>query len=80
MANVVRDLRERQVIGRKQGHWALAEALLAIERDLPESVRAMIERKIAQLSEEDRRLLAARPDILVLNPPRARPATTRTLT
>ncbi|MBL8191509.1 MAG: protein kinase [Acidobacteria bacterium] len=39
--------------------WMLAETLPDIERTLPESVRGMIERKIAQLSEEDRKLLSA---------------------
>ena len=39
--------------------WTLAQALPDIERELPESVRGMIERKIAQLSEEDRTLLTA---------------------
>jgi predicted ATPase len=59
MVDLVRYLRDRQVISREQDHWTLAESLPEIERDLPESVRAMIERKIAQLSEEDRRLLVA---------------------
>jgi predicted ATPase len=39
--------------------WILAETLPDIERGLPESVRGMIDRKIAQLTEEDRKLLAA---------------------
>jgi predicted ATPase len=59
MADLARYLRARQVIAQKEGHWALAQSLPAIERDLPESVRAMIERKVAHLSEEDRRLLVA---------------------
>jgi len=59
MADLVRYLRDREVITREQDHWTLVESLPEIERDLPESVRAMIERKIAQLDEEDRRLLVA---------------------
>ena len=59
MADLVRYLRDRGVIAEQQGRWVLAQSLPAIERDLPESVRGMIERKIAQLSEEDRRLLVA---------------------
>ncbi|NOT60971.1 MAG: AAA family ATPase, partial [Acidobacteria bacterium] len=39
--------------------WTLAEALPDIERALPESVRGMIERKLAQLSEDDHKLLTA---------------------
>ena len=59
MADLVRYLRDRGVIAEQQGRWVLAQSLPSIERDLPESVRGMIERKIAQLSEEDRRLLVA---------------------
>ena len=61
MADLVRYLRDRGVIastsGAQSGAWTLAQALPDLERDLPESVRGMIERKIAQLSEEDRKLL-----------------------
>jgi predicted ATPase len=59
MADLVRYLRDRQVIAEEQGRWVLAQSLPDIERDLPESVRGMIERKVAQLSEADRRLLVA---------------------
>ena len=66
MADLVRYLRDRGVIGLEESRqdacaprWMLAEALPDIERELPESVRGMIERKIGQLSEEDRKLLSA---------------------
>ncbi|MFN7944133.1 MAG: protein kinase [Blastocatellia bacterium] len=66
MADLVRYLRDRGVIAREDStqdacvpRWMLAQALPDIERELPESVRGMIERKIAQLSEEDRKLLTA---------------------
>jgi predicted ATPase len=59
MVDLVRYLRDRGVIAEEQGRWVLAQSLPGIERDLPESVRGMIERKIAQVSEEDRRLLIA---------------------
>jgi hypothetical protein len=66
MADLVRYLRDRGVIALEDStqdagvpRWMLAEALPDIERELPESVRGMIERKIAQLSEEDRKLLTA---------------------
>ncbi|HWN98258.1 MAG TPA: protein kinase [Blastocatellia bacterium] len=59
VADLVRYLRDREVIAEQEGRWVLAQSLPSIERDLPESVRGMIERKIAQLSEEDRRLLVA---------------------
>ena len=66
MADLVHDLRDRGVIALEDStqdecvrRWMLAQALPDIERELPESVRGMIERKIAQLSEEDRKLLTA---------------------
>ncbi|MBL8203248.1 MAG: protein kinase [Blastocatellia bacterium] len=62
MADLVRYLRDRGVIAEETGTRGacvprLAQALPDIERELPESVRGMIERKIGQLSEEDRKLL-----------------------
>jgi TolB-like protein/predicted ATPase/Flp pilus assembly protein TadD len=59
MADLVRYLRDRGVIAQSSGSWLLAQTLPDIERELPESVRGMIERKIAQLSEDDRKLLVA---------------------
>ncbi|MGE0885280.1 MAG: protein kinase [Blastocatellales bacterium] len=59
MADLVRYLRDRGVIAQTSGSWKLEQTLPDIERELPESVRGMIERKIAQLSEEDRKLLTA---------------------
>ncbi|MDQ3257901.1 MAG: AAA family ATPase [Acidobacteriota bacterium] len=59
MADLVRYLCDRGVIAHNGRHWTLAQALPEIERELPESVRGMIERKVAQLGEEDRRLLMA---------------------
>jgi len=64
MADLVRYLRDRGVIALEDStrdacvpRWILAQALPEIERELPESVRGMIERKIAQLGEEDYKLL-----------------------
>jgi predicted ATPase len=59
VADLVRYLRDRGAIRERDGVWTLAQALPDIERELPESVRGMIERKIAQLSEDDRDLLVA---------------------
>lgn len=59
MADLARYLRDRGAIAQVNGHWTLVQSLAEIERELPESVRGMIERKIAQLDEEDRRLLVA---------------------
>ncbi len=59
MTDLVRYLRDRQVITEEHGYWVLAGSLQEIDRELPQSVRGMIERKIAQISEGDRRLLVA---------------------
>ena len=67
MADLVRYLRDRGVIALQPSPqdagapsaWRLVQTLPDIERELPESVRGMIERKIAQLSEDDRKLLTA---------------------
>src|SRR3989442_6358795 len=59
MADVVRYLRDRKVIGEQTECWSLVQTVPEIENDLPETVRSMIERKIAQLGDEDRRLLVA---------------------
>src|SRR5215510_8489468 len=59
MVDLARYLRDRGVIAQTGGAWTLAQNFPDIERELPESVRGMIERKVAQLGEEDRRLLAA---------------------
>jgi len=57
MADLARYLRDRKVIAEEQGRWVLAKSVPNIEHELPESVRSMIQRKIEQLSEADRRLL-----------------------
>jgi predicted ATPase len=59
MADLLRYLRDRQVLTLKQGRWTLRESVPDLQRDLPESVRGMIQRKIDQLGEDDRRLLVA---------------------
>ncbi len=56
LADLVRCLRDRNVIAQDNGRWTLARALPAIEGELPESAR-VIEHNIEQLSEEDRELL-----------------------
>jgi predicted ATPase len=59
MVDLLRHMRDQKLLAQEQGRWVLAQSLPKLERELPESVRSMIERKIAQLSEEDRRLLVA---------------------
>jgi predicted ATPase len=59
MADLLRFLRDQQVLSQEQGHWSLRKSVPDLRQDLPESVRGMIQRKIEQLSEDDRRLLVA---------------------
>jgi predicted ATPase len=59
MVDLVRYLRERGVIVQDQGRWALAGAVPDLQRELPESVRGMIQRKVDQLGTADRHLLMA---------------------
>jgi predicted ATPase len=59
MVDLLRYLRTRGVVANMDGRWVLAQSVPAIEHELPESIRGMIQRKIEQLGEPDRRLLAA---------------------
>jgi serine/threonine protein kinase/predicted ATPase len=59
MVDLLRYQRDRGVIVQDHGRWALSQAVPHLQRELPESVRSMIQRKIDQLSEADRRLLTA---------------------
>ena len=56
MVDLVRHLRDRGVIVHVDGRWTLVGSLPEIKRELPESARSMIQRKIDQLDERDRRL------------------------
>ena len=56
MTDLVRYLRDRRVIAEQKGRWALARPVPEIEGDLPESVRGLIQRKLDQLDESERRL------------------------
>jgi tetratricopeptide (TPR) repeat protein len=59
MVDLTRYLRERGVISQESGIWILKQSVPDIQQGLPESVRSMIQRKIDQLDEADRRLLVA---------------------
>lgn len=59
MVDLLRYLRDRGVIVQDQDRWALVRAVPDFQRELPESVRAMIQRKVDQLSTADRHLLMA---------------------
>jgi predicted ATPase len=59
MADLLRSLRDRGAIVQEAGHWNLVRALPDLQRELPESVRGMIQRKIDLLTAADRHLLMA---------------------
>ncbi len=59
MADLVRYLRDSGGIVEQNGTWMLARSMSDLPRDLPESVRSMIARKIEQVEERDRALLLA---------------------
>jgi predicted ATPase/tRNA A-37 threonylcarbamoyl transferase component Bud32 len=57
MVDLLRYLRDRGVVVPDQGGWVLARALPDLQRELPESVRGMIQKKVDQLRRADRRLV-----------------------
>ena len=59
MVDLVRNLRDRNIIVPEQGRWLLSQPVGELGGDVPVSVRSMIQRKIDRLSEQDRRLLQA---------------------
>ncbi|HMV46826.1 MAG TPA: AAA family ATPase [Blastocatellia bacterium] len=59
MTDLLCDLKTRGVIANQDGQWVAEPSLSGWTDELPESVRGMIERKIAQLTTADHRLLAA---------------------
>ena len=59
MTDLLRYFRDRGIIAKAGDRWELARFLPDIEHNLPESMRAMIERMISQLDDEDRWLLLA---------------------
>jgi tetratricopeptide (TPR) repeat protein len=59
MTELVRHLRDHRLLTDASGHWELTQPLAGVGRELPESVRGMIQRRIDQLSDDDRVLLAA---------------------
>jgi adenylate cyclase len=59
MADLLRDLRRRQQVRQKDGRWVLVDSLPAVERELPDTIRSAVQRKIEALDDGDRRLLGA---------------------
>jgi predicted ATPase/predicted Ser/Thr protein kinase len=59
MVDLLRYLGDQGVIAEQAGRWSLARALPELRRELPQSIRSMIERKLLQLDEAQRHLLLA---------------------
>jgi tetratricopeptide (TPR) repeat protein len=60
LVDLLRDLKRRGAIARSDdGSCVLAAGLPALESELPESVRSMIQRKLGALGQHDRQLLSA---------------------
>jgi len=59
MSELLRGLRRRQQVLQRDGRWVLTDDLSAVERELPESIRSAVQRKIEALDDADRRLLGA---------------------
>jgi tetratricopeptide (TPR) repeat protein/predicted Ser/Thr protein kinase len=58
IVDLVRDWRDRQVIRPVDGEWVLTQPVSEVARDVPASIRSLIQRKIDLLDADDRRLLA----------------------
>jgi len=58
-SELVRHLRDARVIHCEDGAWTLAHAITELPRDLPETVRSLVQTRISRLGEADHRLLAA---------------------
>lgn len=59
IVDLVRYLRDRGVLVETDGAWTMRQALAEVERELPASVRSVIQRKLDRLPDDDRRLLGA---------------------
>jgi predicted ATPase len=59
MVELVRNLRTRQIVVESGDTWELTQPIAEIAKDLPPSIRSLIQRKIDLLDEDERRLLVA---------------------
>jgi predicted ATPase len=59
MADLLRYLTQRGVLANADGQWRVAGELPNLTRELPESVRGMIQRKLDRLDHDDRQFLSA---------------------
>lgn len=57
MVDLLRYLRRQNILTNEGGSWRLTQQVPDLKKNLPESVRGMIQRKIGQLKDDDRELL-----------------------
>ena len=59
MVDMLRDLRDRGVVTKQSGGWSLVPKLDQLCNELPESISGLIQRKVQQLTDDDRQVLTA---------------------
>jgi len=59
VADMLRYLRDRGALAQREGAWVLTRPTSELERELPDSMRSMIQVEIDRLSEHDHKLLLA---------------------
>jgi len=59
ISDMLRYLRDSSVLRQEDGVWVMARPVAEIEKEVPASIRSMIQLKIERFSDEDRRLLTA---------------------
>ena len=57
LSDMLRFLRDAQVVKLQDRHWILDRPIAEIEKEIPASIRNMVQLKIDRLSEDDRKLL-----------------------
>jgi len=58
MAELVRSMRDRHQVKHEDGAWRLVQDGGDLARDVPQSIKSMVELTLARVSDDDRRLLA----------------------
>lgn len=59
VVDIVRDLRSRGVVSQRDGRWTVNKSSEEIGRELPGSIRSLIERKVGRLEAEEQTILLA---------------------
>lgn len=57
LSDMLRLLRDAQFVKQRDRHWVLDRPIMEIEKEIPASIRNMVQLKIDRLSEDDRKIL-----------------------